>query len=91
MVTRPKRFAVRPCALRGLTGTSPSPATLATSIVPAGAIFAFRIDTGPPTSPIVPRASNKLPLTVIAGGFASRKPNAAGGAAVSVLALGCVA
>ncbi len=93
IATGPKLVTVRAAVLRGSTGTSPMPATLATWIVPAGAFSVPpAIDTGPPTSPIVPGSGpSVLPLTVIAAGFAVIKPKAAGGAALSVLPLGLVA
>ena len=50
------------------------------------------IETGPPTRPSVPGTGPRLlPLTEIAAGLAVRKPNAAGGAALNVLASGLVA
>ena len=50
------------------------------------------IETGPPTRPSVPGTGpSVLPLTVIFAGVGVRKPNAAGGAALSVLPLGLVA
>ncbi len=84
--TGPKLVTVKAGVLRGLTGTSPAPATLATWIVPAGALIVPPVmATGPPTSPIVPGTGPRvLPLTVIAAGLAVRKPNAAGGAALNV-------
>src|SRR6266478_248288 len=96
MLTGPRRVAVKAALLTGSTGTSPAPATLVTWIVPAGAVraAAFLIVTGPPTTPSVAPAvvtPSWLPSTVIAGGVAVRKPNAAGAAAVSVLPLGLVA
>src|SRR6266851_4535831 len=95
MLTGPKLFAVRAELLAGSTGTSPGPATLATWIVPAGAdrVAPLPMVTGPPTRPrLAPAAPPSwLPLTVIVGGVAVRKPNAAGGVALSVLASGLVA
>ncbi len=95
MLTGPKLVTVKAAVLRGSTGTSPAPATLATWIVPAGAerLAPFSIVTaGPPTSPRVPGTGPRvLPLTVIAAGFGFMKPNAAGGAVLKVLPLGLVA
>ena len=94
MSTDPKLPTVKAGVLRGSTGTSPVPAALVTWIVPPGAarIAAELIETGPPTRPRVPGTGPRLlPLTVIAAGLDVRNPNAAGGAALNVLASGLVA
>src|SRR6516164_10880458 len=70
------------------TGTSPVDATLVTWIRPAGAVrLAWEIEIGPPTMPRLAFTGTLswLRLIVIASGEAFMKPNAAGGAAVSVL------
>ena len=91
--TRPNVVTVKADVLRGSTGTSPVPATLVTWVVPAGAERAAPvIETGPATTPSVPGTGpSLLPLTVIAAGPGVRKPKAAGGAALKVLASGFVA
>src|SRR5215469_7473786 len=79
--TGPKLVTVSADLLRGSTGTSPVLATLATWIVPAGALSRAPvvIDTGPPTSPSVPGTGPRvLPLTEIWAGLAVRNPKAAG-------------
>src|SRR5262245_57209323 len=94
MSTGPNLLTIRAGVLPGSTGTSPVPAALVTWIVPAGAesVAPLLIETGPPTKASVPGTGPRvLPLTVIAAGLAVKKPNAAGGAALSVLASGLVA
>ena len=93
-LTAPRAVTVGFVPVLAAAGISPGLATLATWIVPAGADkFAPAIDTGPPTRPIVCPGLTPiaLPLTVIAGGVAVRKPKAAGAAALNVLPLGLVA
>src|SRR5258708_6953774 len=91
--TGPKLFTVKAAVLRGSTGTSPVQATLVTGTVPAGACSAPpTTEIGPATRPSVPGTGPRvLPATPIGRGVAVRNPNAAGGAALKVLASGLVA
>ena len=61
IATEPKFLTVRVLAARGSTGTSPTPAALATWIVPPGAVSVpLVIDTGPPTSPSMPATGPRV-------------------------------